>query len=94
MYFLALVHIGFVEEKGGHDIIASFCRYVSESRNYEAFPEVNDNEGNCNTISTGMLAGAGVDIDVLKAINPRGFNPVLGIPLPEMLASDKQKCKK
>jgi RHS repeat-associated protein len=67
------------------DIMSSFERYASGSRTYGAFPKVEDFEGNCNTISTGALVGAGVDNNIINAIDPSGANPGLGEFLPEML---------
>lgn len=74
------------------DIMIAFQRYKSGSRDYEAFPEIDDNEGNCNTVSSGALVGAGVPVAQIKKLDPFGFNPGLGEPLPEMVTEAKKSC--
>jgi RHS repeat-associated protein len=71
-----------------NDITESFNKYESGSRKWEASPELNENEGNCNTISTGALVGAGVSNESIKKLDPAGINWGLGTSLPEMLRKD------
>lgn len=61
-----------------------FEGYKSGSRDYAAFPTVSNNEGNCNNVTSGALSKAGFNTDKLKAMDPLGANPGLGVPLPEM----------
>jgi RHS repeat-associated protein len=70
------------------DIMKSFKKYKSESRDYAKYPNVSNNEGNCHNVSTGALAGAGISKKDIEKINPFGANPGLGEPLPEMLPSN------
>ncbi len=70
------------------DIMEAFGRYKSGSRDYDRFPNIDDNEGNCNTISTGALVGGGVSTGSISKLDPSGANPGLGKPLPEMLRKD------
>lgn len=67
------------------DVMKSFNKYKSGSRNWKGYPEISDKEGNCNTVSTGALVGAGVPVESIKKFNPSGLNPGIGNPLPEML---------
>jgi hypothetical protein len=67
----------------------------SGSRDYHPFPNIRKNQGNCNTITTGLLVGAGVKAkDIKKSIDPIGFNPGIGIPLPEMIQSEQKSYQK
>jgi hypothetical protein len=66
-------------------VMEAYERYTSGSRLYEMFPEIEDSEGNCHTITSGALIGAGVSPDILRSMNPSGLNPGLGTPLHEML---------
>jgi RHS repeat-associated protein len=68
-----------------NDIMAAFGRYPTGSRTYEPFPNVKNKEGNCNTVTSGALLGGGTSDDWMKKLDPRGLNPGLGVPLPEML---------
>jgi hypothetical protein len=71
-----------------NDITESFNKYESGSRTWKANPDINDNQGNCNTVSTGALVGAGVPVESINKIDPSGINWGLGKFLPEMLKKD------
>jgi RHS repeat-associated protein len=68
-----------------NNIMKSFVKYKSGSRKYRPFPKVDQNQGNCNNITSGALVGAGVSPDALKRINVIGLKPGLGKPLSEMV---------
>jgi len=64
--------------------IEKAAKKYKDNRDYGAFSEVDDNEGNCNNYTTGLLEGAGVPPEVIDKLDPTGLNPGLGTPLPEM----------
>jgi len=63
------------------DIMKEHASYKSESRVYKPFPNVKNNEGNCNNYTTGLLVGGGVGAKYVEKLNPTGLNPGLGKPL-------------
>lgn len=67
------------------DIMTSFSKYKSESRDYSPFPSEIFNQGNCNNLSSGALMGAGVQKDFITNTYPAGASPGLGRPLQEMI---------
>ncbi|MDQ1353921.1 MAG: hypothetical protein QG657_4230 [Acidobacteriota bacterium] len=67
------------------DILNTTQKYKNLSRNFDKYPNITNNEGNCNSLSTSILVGAGVSIDEIKKIDPPGFNWGLGEVFPEMV---------
>jgi hypothetical protein len=67
------------------DIMNSYSQYKSGSRQYFYDPDIHNNQGNCNNITSGAMIGAGVSPDFVKQIDPKGYNPGLGTPLQEMV---------
>jgi RHS repeat-associated protein len=67
-------------------IMEAYERYISGSRKYNFIPWLYGYKGgNCHSITSGALIGAGVSLNFIKNINPSGANAGWGNPLHEML---------
>ncbi len=66
------------------DILQTLKRY-KQRREFSKYPNIENNEGNCNSLVTSILVGAGVPLEEIKKINPFGFNWGIGEVFPEMI---------
>jgi RHS repeat-associated protein len=72
------------------DIIKSKDRYKDRSRKFSKIPNIDKGEGNCNSLATSVLVGAGVPLEDIKKIDPFGYNPGLGEVFPEMIRKERK----